>query len=302
MDQTDLIIRGRHITPEVLCQISEVTKQSWDKGRTAISKELCHIWDWRQENGALKDQVCRLLLRRLEDKQLITLPPPQRGLSNHPQRRYYIPPNPPPQFATDRLEGHLHDFPSVRLCMVRRTKDEALWNYLVYRNHYKSYRIIVGAHLKYIAYLDEVPIACLAWSASVFRIAGRDLFIGWDREARSDNIRHIANNNRFLILPWVRIKNLASHLLASSARVIARDWADFYGYPLYLLETFVDRSRFAGTCYQAANWQYVGQTKGHAKKNARFYYHGQKKDIYVYPLARTFRARLCSHPNPGGGL
>ncbi len=299
---TELIIRGKRITPEVLCQIKEVTKQSWDKGRTAISKELCQLWDWRQENGVLKDQVCRLMLRRLEDKQLITLPPPQRGLSNPPQRRYYIPPDPPPQFPKAPLEGGLKNFPGLSLHMVRRTKDEALWNYLVYRYHYKSYRIIVGAHLKYIAYLEDTPIACLAWSASVFRIESRDLFIGWDREARSGNIRHIANNNRFLILPWVRIKNLASHLLASSARVVARDWADFYGYPLYLLETFVDRSRFAGTCYQAANWQYVGRTKGHAKKKARFYYHGQKKDVYVYPLVRGFQTRLCKDPNPGGGL
>lgn len=299
---TDLVIRGKHITPEVLCQIQEVAKQSWRKGRTAISRELCLLWDWRQENGALKDQVCRILLRRLEDKQLITLPPPQKGLSNHPERRYYIPPDPPPQFPKAPLEGRLKDFPAVRLRMVRRTRDEALWNYLVYRYHYKSYRIIVGAHLKYIAYLEDVPVACLAWSASVFRIESRDLFIGWDREARSANIRHIANNNRFLILPWVRIKNLASHLLASSARVIARDWANFYGYPLYLLETFVDRSRFAGTCYRAANWYQAGQTKGHAKKKARFYYHGQKKDVYLYPLVCNFRKQLASAPNPGGVL
>ncbi len=300
--ETDFVIRGRRITPEVLCQIESVINQSWDKGRTAISRELCQIWDWRQENGVLKDQVCRLLLRRLEDKQLIKLPPSKTGISNHLNRRYYIPPDPPPKYPKAPLEGRLKDFPPVRLRMVRRTSEEALWNYLVYRYHYKSYRIIVGAHLKYIAYLDEAPIACLSWSASVFHIQSRNLFIGWDQEARSSNIRHIANNNRFLILPWVRVKNLASHLLSLSARIISRDWAKFYGYPVYLLETFVDKSRFEGICYQAANWTRVGQTKGHAKKKARFYYHGQKKDVYVYPLVRNFRARLAQAPHPGGVL
>ena len=299
--ETNFVFRGRHITPEVLCQINSVVNRYWDKGRTAISRQLCLLWDWRQENGTLKDQVCRLLLRRLEDKQLITLPPPKRGISNHPNRRYYIPPDPPPEYPSYPLEGRVKDLSPVKLYMVRRTKDEALWNYLVYRYHYKSYRIIVGPHLKYLAYSGGAPIACLSWSASVFHIESRNLFIGWNHDARSKNIRHIANNNRFLILPWVRIKNLASHLLSLSARVIARDWETFYGYPIYLLETFVDKNLFAGTCYKAANWLPVGQTKGHAKKKARFYYHGQKKDVYVYPLVRDFRSLLTSS-NPGGVL
>ena len=295
----ELVIRGKRITPDVLWQIKSVVEQCWSKGRTAISRELCLLWDWRQENGTLKDQVCRLLLRRLEDKQLITLPPPMRGVSNHPNRRYYVPPDPPPEFSCAAVDGHLKQSPPVRLCMVRRTQDEALWNYLVFRYHYKGYRIIVGPHLKYIAFLEEKPIACLSWSASVFHIESRNSFIGWDQEARSKNIRYIANNNRFLIVPWVRIKNLASHLLALSAQVIARDWAAFYGYPVYLLETFVDTSRFVGTCYKAANWTFVGQTKGYAKKNNRFYCHGLKKDVYVHPLRRDFRAQLS---NLGGAI
>ena len=299
--ETDFIIRGRRITPEVLCQINSIINQYWDKGRTTISKKLCLLWDWRQENGFLKDQVCRLLLRRLEDKHLITLPPPKRGVSSQQNRRYYIAPDPPPEYPQYPLQGQLNDFPGVKLFMTRRTKEEPLWNYLVYKYHYKSYRIIVGAHLKYLAYLGDAPIACLSWSASVFHIESRNFLIGWDHDARSKNIRHIANNSRFLILPWVRIKNLASHLLSLSAQLIARDWARFYGYPVYLLETFVDKNRFAGTCYKAANWISVGQTKGHAKKNARFYYHGQKKDVYVYPLVQDFRSLLTS-ANSGGVL
>lgn len=291
---SDLVIRGKRIGPEDLWQIRNVVRRHWRRGRTAISRELCRVWQWRYENGCLKDQVCRLLLRQLEDRQLITLPAPKRGISNHPNRRYYLPPGPQPVLCREPIEGFLRDFPRVELRMVRRTEEEELWNYLVYRYHYKSYRILVGAHLKYMASLEDRPIACLAWSSSVFRLGSRDAFIGWDGATRSGNIRYLANNSRFLILPWVRIKNLASHLLARSARGLSRDWLSCYGHPLYLLETFVDRSRFAGTCYKAANWIYVGQTKGHAKKHNRFYRHGEPKDVYLFPLAPDFRAKLVA--------
>lgn len=296
---TELVIRGRRITPDVLCQINSVIKSYWDRGRTAISRELCLAWNWRQDNGALKDQVCRILLRRLEDKNLICLPPPKRGVSNHPNRRYYVPPDPPPRHSCSALEGPANEYFPLEMLMVRRTRHEVLWNYLVYRYHYKSYRIIVGPHLKHIVFWQDRPVACLAWGPSVYQIESRNMFIGWSQQERSRNIRHIANNNRFLILPWVRIKNLASHILALSAQAVARDWVDFYGYPVYLLETFVDVSRFAGTCYKAANWRHVGQTKGYARKGNRFYRHGQTKDVYVYPLVRNFRARLCNQTQGG---
>ena len=145
-------------------------------------------------------------------------------------------------------------------------------------------------------------MACLAWSSSVFRIGSRDEYIGWCGDERSRNIRHIANNSRFLILPWIRLKNLASHLLGLSARVLAGDWVGFYGYPLYVLETFVDKSRFQGTCYKASNWIRVGETVGHAKKGGRFYYHGSKKEVYLYPLVDDFRARLKAISCEGGAL
>ena len=285
------VIRGKRIGDAELAQIQQTVTQYWDKGRVFISQKLCTIWDWRQHNGQLKDQVCRILLNRLEDTELITLPP-RKGGGKQGKKRYYIPPAVAPEFSAAELHGRVDDFPDVELRMVRRTPDEALWNYLVYRYHYKSYKIIVGAHLKYIAYLDGRPVACMAWNSTVFRIQSRDQFIGWDQEARSKNNRFMINNSRFLILPWIRIKNLASYLLGLCARTISRDWEKFYGYPVYLLETFVEKERFAGTCYKAANWQRVGETKGHAKKNKKFYYHGQIKDVYLYPLALDFRKRL----------
>ena len=182
----------------------------------------------------------------------------------------------------------------MQLKMVRRCPEEELWNYLVYRYHYKSYKIIVGSHLKYLALINDTPIACLSWSSSIFRIRSRDDFLGWSQETKNDKIHFVANNSRFLILPWIRIKNLASHLLALCARTVSKDWQKFYGHPLYLLETFVETDRFRGTCYQAANWIKVGQTSGHAKTKGRFYYHGHKKDVYLYPLVPDFRKRLST--------
>ena len=287
-----LIIRRRTIDHEELERIKQVIHQGWEQGRTWISRELCRIWDWRQPNGLLKDQVCRILLNELARRGLIELPPGKRGVRTG-RRRYYVPPDPPPDFAQEPLAGTVKDFPALRLQMVRRKPEEALWNYLVHQYHYQGYRIVVGSHLKYLAYLGETPVACLAWGSSVFRIRSRDHFIGWTGDARNRAIGYIANNTRFLILPWVRVKNLASHILAHSARVVSRDWMDFYGHPLYLLETFVETERFVGTCYRAANWLRVGETAGHAKREGQFYYHGNRKDVYLYPLVPDWRKRLA---------
>ena len=287
-----LVVRNKTIGDTELDQIRNLINEHWTRGRTYISKELCRVWDWRQDNGALKDQVCRLLLRQLEDKGLIELPPRLRSGVLSRNRQYYSPPLQVPLFAKRELQGTVSDLPSITLKLVRRSHDETLWNYLVHRYHYQGYRIIVGAHIKVMAYADDVPVACLSWSSSVFRIKSRDDFIGWSPEQRSRNIRHVANNSRFLILPWVQVRNLASHILGLSVQQVSDHWESVYDYPLYLLETFVERARFKGTCYQAANWQYVGQTKGHAKKNGQFYRHGNIKDVYVYPLGPDFKERL----------
>jgi len=297
--ETELIIRGRIINDASLELIKQVTGKHWGRGRTFISRELCKIWDWRQPNGKLKDQVCRILLCQLEKRELLRLPP-RKGGTTKGKKRYYIAPNPPPPYPDTPLVEKLKDFPGITLKMVRRCPEEALWNYLVYRYHYKSYKIIVGAHLKYIAYADAIPVACLAWCSSIFRIQCRDEFIGWTPQAKNHNIRQVVNNSRFLILPWVRIKNLASHLLAKSARALKEDWRNFYGHPVSLLETFVETDRFRGTCYQAANWIKIGQTKGHAKSQGKFYYHGRRKAVYLYPLTPDYRELLCELPLEGG--
>lgn len=294
-----LVIRGREITPEVLSQIISVIHSNWDKGRTQISRELCRIWNWQYENGALKDQVCRILLRKLEKLELITLPPPlNKGSWKNNQRRHLSIPDQTPEFKQTPIEGSLKEFGPIRLEMVRRTPLEHLWNFLVHNYHYQGLKVLVGAHLKYMAFIEDQPIACLAFSSSVFRIRCRDEYIGWNYKVRNSNIRYIANNSRFLILPWIRIRNLATHVLSRSAKVLPFDWKRIYGHPVYVAETFVDRSRFKGTCYRAANWIRVGQSKGHAKTQGQFYYHGNCKDIYLYPLSKDFKERL----NRGGEI
>jgi len=288
-----LVIRKQRIDEAELQRIRSLINRHWDRGRTHISKELCRLWEWRQENGVLKAQVCRLLLRQLEDKGLIELPPRIKEGVLSRNRQYYTPPLRVPLFHKKNLYGSVGDLPEITLRAARRNQEEQLWNYLVHRYHYKGFRIIVGAHIKLIAYAGQTPVACMAYSSSVFRIQERDRFIGWSKGQRNHNIRHVANNSRFLILPWVQVKNLASHILGLAAGQISDYWEQAYGHSLHLLETFVDRSRFRGTCYQAANWRFVGQTKGHAKKNGQYYHHGRIKDVYVYPLHPDFRQRLC---------
>lgn len=287
----ELIIRGRVIGEEELKLIRGVIKSYWSRGRKVISQELCRTWDWRQYNGLLKEQVCRILLVRLERMGLIELPP-QKHPDNNAKRSYYRPPKIPPSFSQDPLEGRLKDFPPIELKMVRASSWEPLWNWLVYHYHYQSYRLNVGAHLKYLAFLDSQPVACLAWGSTVPSLKCRDDFIGWSPKTKRKNLHLILNHTRYLILPWVEIKFLASHLLSKNIQRIAKDWLAFYGHPIYLLESFVDRNRFSGTCYRAANWLYVGQTKGYCKKREGFIFHGNLKDVYLYPLVKDFRRYL----------
>jgi hypothetical protein len=200
-----------------------------------------------------------------------------------------------PLFAKRTFQGTVSDLPRIRLKLVRHSFDEKLWNYLAHRYHNQGYRITVGAHIKVMAYAGDFPVACLAWNSCVFHIQYRDDYIGWTPKQRNQNIRHLANNSRFLILTWVQVRNLASHILGLSVQQVSDPWESVYGYPLHLLETFVERVRFRGTCYQAANWRYVGPTKGHAKKNRLFYHPGNIKDVYVYPLGSDFKKRLCAN-------
>ncbi len=287
MDQK-LIIRGRPVTPNDLDLIRSLVNTYWQKGRTFISKELCRNWNWYQQNGALKDMACRELLIRLEQKGLLTLLPSRKKNS---QKQIPLPPK-VPLHKTHPIEGRLKDFLPINLKMVRGSHKETLYNGLIHQYHYLGHRRIVGPHLKYIAFVKEHPIACLSWGGAAWKVACRDKFIGWSDQARRKNLHLTVNNTRFLILPWVHIPYLASHLLSQNIKFLPSDWYHWYKYSPILLETFVDSERFHGTCYKAANWIKVGSTKGRGKNDR---YHKKTlpvKDVFLYPLKKGFRKVL----------
>jgi hypothetical protein len=283
-----ITIRKRTISDSDIKEIQDTVHEHWTKGRKEISRVLCRQWQWFQPNGRLKDMACREILLTLKRNGLITLPPPLHNANNHKRNKTII------KIDIDQtpLEQKLSALPPVKLKMVRSTEAQPLYNSLVHYHHYLGYRQIVGNHLKYIAYIGDRPAACLGWGSAAWSVKSRDDFIGWDKKTKEQHLHGVANNTRFLVLPWVKIKCLASKILALNARRICEDWLQTYNYPLYLLETFVEKDRFKGTCYKAANWIKVGQTKGIAKSGHDHRLHGNIKDVLVYPLTKGFRKKL----------
>jgi hypothetical protein len=288
MEMLPITIRKRTITEPELELIQDTVDLHWDKGRTQISQILCRKWNWFQPNGCLKDMACREVLLTLQRKGLIALPPRFNSANNDKRNRSI----PVVDIDQTPLQGKPSHLPPVTLKIVRNTSLEPLYNSLVQQHHYLGYRQIVGNHLKYIAFIDERPVACLGWGSAAWSVKSRDSFIGWDKEGKENNLHFVANNTRFLILPWVSVKYLASRILALNARRLCDDWLKVYNHPLYLLETFVEKNRFKGTCYKAANWIHVGETRGTAKRGHDHVFHGTIKDVYLYPLRKDFRKKL----------
>jgi hypothetical protein len=285
-----LTYRNRTITQDDIAFIQKVIAGHHAEGRTAISRLICQAWNWRQVNGQLKDMVCRGLLLILERKQLISLPPRIKGNNNSlrhqtPQATMEVCQHP----VTDQVKN----LKPIELRQVRRSPEERLFNSLIQQFHYLGYSQPVGEHLKYLAFAGDRLLACLAFSSAPYALACRDAFIGWSPEARQRNRHLLAYNTRFLILPWVRVPHLASHLLALAARTITDDWQRIYHHPIVWLETFVDTERFAGTCYRAANWTWLGLTAGRGKYNKGRKKFTSIKAMYGYPLTRDFQKRLC---------
>jgi hypothetical protein len=248
---------------------------------------LCEAWKWVQPNGKLKEYAARDLLLRLEEQGLVELPPRLRPKNNLKEKSFAQ----VPLFLHEPMEGSAgeHDVPTIE---VVHSEKSYLWDYLVHHHHYLGLPKLVGEHLKYLVTINDQVVACLSWASAAWKVKARDQFIGWDELTKRRNLHLIANNTRFLIPDWVRVKHLASKVLALSLRRLNADWQRIYGHPIHLAETFVDISRFSGTCYRAANWLCVGQSKGSAKKGNSYLYHGQPKAIYLYPLHPHFRRYL----------
>jgi len=281
--------RGRLVTAEDILYIGELIAAHQHESRRTLSKKLCETWQWKQPNGALCDMVCRGLLLMLDRAGQITLPPVSYVRHNPLAKRARAA---PVLIDSTPIEGKLHQIQPLEFEQVRRTGDEPLFNSLMEEHHYLGYEQPVGEHLKYLVWAQGRPIACVAWSSAPRHIGSRDRYIGWSGEARRRNIRFLAYNTRFLILPWVRVKHLASHILGRMATRISSDWQRMYGHPIYFLETFVDPERFRGTCYRAANWVLLGRTTGRGKQSNSYAPNRSIKEVLGYPVTKRFRELL----------
>jgi hypothetical protein len=287
----ELRYRGRNVSDKDILYIRELIAAHPQASRRTLSRKLCEAWQWRQANGTVRDMVCRGLLLMLHRAGRIALPPVDYVRHNPLAKRAR--PAPTLVEATP-IEGRLRDLQPLEFQPVRRTADEPLFNSLMEEHHYLGYEQPVGEHLKYLVWAKSRPIACLAWSSAPRHLASRDRYIGWSAEARRRNIRFLAYNTRFLILPWVRIEHLASHILGRMTSRISDDWQRVYGHPIYFLETFVDPERFRGTCYRAANWVLLGRTTGRGKQSNSYVPNRSIKEVLGYPLTPKFR-ELLSH-------
>ena len=286
---TTVKYRNRIVTTEDIAFIQRLIADNPTANRNSLSKKLCEAWDWRQSNGILKDMVCRGLLLLLHRQGSIELPPAQSSSPNPLANR-----RPPEHVTVDMtpLTVPLSELRPLEFRQVRRTPAERIFNGLIEEHHYLHYVQPVGAHLKYLIFALGRPVACMAWSSAPRHLGPRDRFIGWSPEARRRNLHFLAYNSRYLIVPWVRVRLLASHILGRMAKILPRDWEQMYGHPVYFLETFTDPARFKGTCYRAANWVVLGKTKGRGNNAPTKKRTVPIKEILGYPLTPRFRELL----------
>jgi len=281
--------RGREVTEQDVAFIRELIASHPKESRRRLSERLCAAWDWVQPNGEPRAMVCRGLMLALYRTGHIELPP-VRWVNPNPLARRAR----PAPVLVDRTpsESSLQELGALEFEQVRRTAKEKIYDGLIEQYHYLGYTRQVGEHLKYVVTAQGRPVALLGWCSSPRHIGCRDRYIGWSQEARRRNIGYVVYNTRFLILPWVRVLHLGSHMLGRMAKVVGRDWQGVYGHPVYFLETFVDPERFRGTCYRAANWVYLGRTTGRGKDSVSKRPNRSIKEVLGYPLHKRFRELL----------
>jgi hypothetical protein len=294
------IMQGRPFGAEQLAAIQDLLERHPESSRYGLSRRLATLWDWRTASGQLKDMAARTLLLKLQEQGWIKLPDRRR---KSPTRSGRAPSETPLALLDEtRLEGSLSSLLPLRieeLSQLGRHVRRAQLEVCVARYHYLGYRSRVGQNLQYwISSAQGRPLACVIFGAAAWQCAARDRWIGWSKEQRAQRLSGVANNTRFLIFDWIGVPHLASHILGNIGQRIAADWKAKYRQTLHVLETFVDRERFAGGCYRAANWLCVGQTRGRGRQGP----HDPSttiKDVYVYPLDPHFRRHLNdSHPSP----
>lgn len=278
-------VQGRTVTDKDIKTIQSIIVSHPNWHRTRISKELCHLWDWRNDAGRPKDIAARALLRKLYKENLIDLPAPVRSANNEYR---YKSKHEKPEYQP--INESLSVIQPIQIRKVETQEQAQLFRSLLSHFHYLGYSGPVGENLRYLVYdCEDRILGCLLFGAPAWRVSCRDRFIGWDEEDRRRGLSHIANNMRFLILPEVRVKHLASHLLAKISRRVSADWQDKYGHPIALLETYVENDRFKGTCYKAANWVKVGETTGLTRNYKTGKPKAPIKSVWLYPLSPLYR-------------
>ena len=291
------IIQGRRIGAAELDQVRDLLRSHPDWSRRRLSEELATLWNWRNGAGQLKDMAARTLLLKLEQRGWLELPPRRTTPSNRMRQKRL----PQPGLAAEQapVTGPLKELLPLHISECSRADrasgQRALFDALLHQHHYLSHRSSVGENLQYLVRDAQArALACVLFGAPAWQCAARDRYIGWDSRARAQHLHLVANNTRFLILPWVGVAHLAGHVLGRITQRLSADWQAKYGHPLYLLETFVQADRFRGAAYQAANWVRVGQTKGRTRQDRPdgTCHQAAIKDVYLYPLHRRFREHL----------
>ncbi len=278
---------GQPFSSDKLEKIKREIRLSGSAYRAEIARRVCERLDWKDALDRPKLMSGRVALLRLHRAGYIELPAPRNGNGNtKPLTRQSDLPLERP------INARVEDLDGLSLERVEDRGQSALWNGMIDRYHYLGYQRLAGAQLRYLIRHDGGLLGAMGWGASAWTIKPRDQWIGWDHAARERNLAKVLNNCRFLLLPWVRIKNLASKVLAMSVQQVSADYERLYGQPLALFETFVETGRFRGTCYRAANWQHVGRTRGRGKNDRQNQWALPVKDIYVYPLRADFRRAL----------
>lgn len=282
---------GQKITPEDLSLIQEVVETCSGISRTELSHTVCELLEWRRANGKLKARECLDLLGQLEDNGVLKLPHlrqagPRKGTRQHA-------PKDEQRFLSE-LTGSVEAILPLDIELVKNAKQRQLFKDLVGRHHYLGYAMPFGARLQYLVYTNKLRrqvVGCVQFSSPAWRMKARDQWIGWDDATRGKRLQHIVNNSRLLVLP--RVRNLASTMLSGVLGKLRVDWQDHYGITPYLAETLVDRKRFYGGCYRAANWIVLGQTAGRGRSDRFNQRHGAAiKTVMVYPLVRHATRRL----------
>lgn len=288
--RTTLTYRNLTIGRNEAAVIQQLIRENPKLSRRALSQQLCRQWNWVQPNGVLRDMVCRGLLLLAEKEGWVTLPPKKC----HPLNPFILRTTPSPiEIDQTAFQGSLSALGRLEFRLVRRTPLEKLYNGLINQYHYLGYSHPVGEQLKYLVLSGERPVACFSFSSAPRHIGCRDRFIGWNQATRGRNLSLMASNTRFLILPWFQVPCLASHLLGQVIRRLSGDWEKQYNHPVVYVETFVDTERFAGTCYRAANWLYLGLTTGRGKNDQTNKPNRSLKAVFGYPLRADFREVLC---------